>query len=85
MAKQSERLNDVISKATGSDFAEQYPEAWNTVLRVTGLHADSQTAQSGPTIVALTVIGTDDDHTIFGLSKDSKPYVWHDGGWIIHG
>lgn len=35
-------------------------------------------------IKSIYVIGTDEDHTIFGLGVDNHVYVWQDGGWIEH-
>lgn len=35
-------------------------------------------------VIQITVIGTDEDHTIFGLGDDGKPYVWVDGDWMMH-
>ena len=32
----------------------------------------------------ISVIGSDDNHTIFGLGDDNQPYVWQDGRWIAH-
>lgn len=92
MGNQITRLDDVLTKATESTeakevgrFSERFPDAWRTILRVTGLYeSDQVNKEAKMKITSLNVIGDDADHTIFGLGNDNAPYVWQDGRWIPH-
>jgi hypothetical protein len=42
------------------------------------------TDQTAVKIKQISVIGSDSDHTIFGIGDDNKPYVWDSGHWIVH-
>lgn len=63
--------------------SQDAPNSWKTLARIIGEDMDTDSG-SEPKIIQVDVIGSDEDHTIFGLGKDGKPYVWQDGVWIVH-
>lgn len=92
MSKQINRIDEVLSKFLESEFdhkgkiSKDYPDLFRTLLNITGLNEGSKVKpkKQKPTITRLSVIGTDEDHTIFGLGSDGVPYLWSDGTWIAH-
>jgi hypothetical protein len=34
-------------------------------------------------IVSISVLGSNEDYTVFGLGDDGKPYAWLNGTWVI--
>lgn len=90
MSRQADRIDKILTKFVADafnkkvEFSEDYPDVFRTVLNIAGLNDAREPKQKELKITALSVIGTDNDHTIFGLGNDGKPYVWDDGSWVVH-
>lgn len=78
-------VNEILLKAGLGAYkgnpSEDAPKEWTTLMKIIGTES---TESSRVSIKCLEVIGTDEDHTIFGLGSDNVPYVWQDGKWIPH-
>jgi hypothetical protein len=79
-------LVSLVEEVTGSkyngDLSVDAPKTWGTIHRV--ISGDAPMGVRAPKVKYMSVIGSDEDHTIFGLGGDDKPYVWQDGKWIEH-
>ena len=34
-------------------------------------------------IINISVLGSNEDYTVFGLGADGKPYAWQHGSWVL--
>lgn len=91
MSRRIDRINKLLTQAVTEaaesgrkgDFSEEFSATWNTLLKIAGLEEEAE-VEKKLKISTLTVIGTDTEHTIFGLGNDNKPYVYDNGQWIEH-